>query len=75
MGLSDQILQMSTGYLGPAAKKFLDRQCKAHLGIDNLDAISPDKIPELAKWINVSAGLIIDKDKAKELSDKVSTLA
>lgn len=71
--LSDQVLSLTTAYLGPAAKQFLERQCSAHCGVAFSD-IGPANIPELAKWINISAGLIIDKGKAEELSNKVLSL-
>lgn len=71
--LSDQVLGLATPYLGPAAKQFLERQCKAHCGVDFAD-LAAANIPELAKWINISAGLVIDKAKAEELSNKVLAL-
>lgn len=72
--LSEKILEIATPYLGPAAKVFLDRQCKAHLGGLAFDNVDSRNLPELSKWVNISAGLIIDKAKAKELADKIAAL-
>ena len=60
-------------YFKENTKEFLDRQIEAHLfkNPDNLDY--PDKA-ELAKWINISAGLIFNKDTARELSDRILSL-
>jgi len=71
--LSDKVLSLSAPYLGPAAKQFLERQCSAHLST-SFDGLSAEHLPELAKWINISAGLIIDKAKAEELANKVLAL-
>ncbi|MCD1293631.1 hypothetical protein CUJ83_01300 [Methanocella sp. CWC-04] len=72
--LSERILQVSTVYLGPAAKTFLDRQTKHHMNGLVFDNIEKQHLPELCKWINVSAGLIIGKDKSREFADKVAKL-
>jgi hypothetical protein len=69
--ISDKVLQIATGYLGPAAKVFLERQTSAHLGGLKFDTIERKNLPDLAKWVNISAGLIIDKAKAKEMADKL----
>jgi hypothetical protein len=69
--LSEGVLAESIKYLGPAAKKFLERQTRNHLGGVEFDSLSRQHIPELAKWVNASASLIIDKDKALELSEKI----
>ena len=72
--LSDKALALSVQYLGPAAQIFLERQTKHHLDGLTLDALEPRHLPELAKWVNISAALLIDPAQAKELSQKISTL-
>lgn len=72
--LSEAVLAESIKYLGPAAKRFLERQTKFHLEGIEFDSLLPQHIPELAKWVNISAQLIIDKNKALELSEKISTM-
>jgi len=71
--LSNKVLDIAVTYLGPAAKQFLERQCSAHLS-SSFDALAPDQLPDLAKWIGISAGLVIGKDKAEEFANKVLAL-
>ena len=74
VNLTEEIIKISTNYLGPASKTFLERQTKSHMGGIDFSSITKDKLPELAKWINISAALLIDKDKATELSQKIAIL-
>lgn len=70
--ISEKVLATSIQYLGPAAKMFLERQTKYHLDGLAFDDLQPAHLPELAKWVNTSAGLIIDKTRAQELSEKIA---
>jgi len=70
--LSEKVLATSVQYLGPAARMFLERQTKYHLDGLAFDDLQPAHLPVLAKWVNISAGLIIDKTKAQELSEKIT---
>jgi hypothetical protein len=67
---SDTVLAVTTKFLGPAARRFLERQTKFHMQNVSFDAIGPDGLPMLLKWIHTSGKLVID-DKAEVL---VSTL-
>ena len=60
-------------YLKENTKAFLDRQIEVHLSKtpDKLDY--PDKV-ELAKWINISTGLLLKKEIAQKLSEKILSL-
>jgi hypothetical protein len=68
------VLNITTEYIGPSSKAFLDRQTRAHMGGLDFNDLQKANLPELAKWVNTSAGLLIGKDKAKELSDRISKL-
>jgi hypothetical protein len=72
--LSEQVLQLSVNYLGPAAKKFLDRQTTSHMDGLAFDDIKPEHLPQLSWWIHASSKLVIDAGKAKEFADKVAAL-
>jgi hypothetical protein len=72
--LSEKVVTLSTQYLGPAAKVFLERQTKAHMGGLAFDTLDRQHLPDLAKWVYTSGKLIIDPTKAKELSDKIVKL-
>lgn len=68
--ISEQVLAISKVYLGPAAEPFLDRQCKAHLKTE-LNALTGAQVKDLAKWVEVGAGLIMDAAKAAALAKKI----
>jgi hypothetical protein len=72
MSTYSQVLQLISPYFGNsnAADNFLSRQCKYHLNREPAE-LGPHDLWELAKWAMVSGGLLIGKDKAEELSDKI----
>jgi hypothetical protein len=72
--LSDEVLSAAINYLGPAAKVFLGRQTRAHMQGLVFEALEKKHLPELSKWVVISASLIIDKAKAVELGDKIAKL-
>jgi hypothetical protein len=72
--LSEQVLQISVSYLGPAARKFLERQTASHMDGLVFDDLKPGHLPQLSWWIHASAKLVIDSVKAKEFADKVAAL-
>ncbi len=71
---SDTVLKMTTEYIGPSSKAFLERQTRAHMGGLDFDNLERSQLPDLAKWVNTSAGLLIGKDKAKQLADRIAKL-
>lgn len=72
--LSEKALALSVQYLGPAAKVFLERQTKFHMDGLAFDAVEPQHLPELAKWVGISAALVVDPAKAKELSERIGAI-
>jgi hypothetical protein len=72
--LSDQVLQISISYLGPAARKFLERQTNSHMDGLAFDDIKPEHLPQLSWWIHASSKLVIDSVRAKEFADKVAAI-
>lgn len=71
--IAQKVVAISQPYLGPATESFLARQCKSHLKTD-LAAVTQSQMKELAKWVEVSAGLIMDSAKAAELARKLAAL-
>ena len=71
---AQKVLTVAVQYFGPAAKFFLQRQTKYHM--NNLDAeeLQPVHLPELVKWLKISAPLFIDKVKAEEFLQRVQKL-
>lgn len=73
--ISEKVTKIGVNYLGPAAKTFFERQTKAHMGGLPFDEVEKDNLLDLSKWVNISGSLIIQKDKAKELADKIAALS
>ncbi|MFA6364273.1 hypothetical protein [Methanoregula sp.] len=69
--LSDRIVKETTTYLGPASLKFLQRQTVSHMNGLVFENIEQSHLPDLAKWVETSAGLLIGKDKALQLAEKI----
>ena len=66
----EKISALCKPYLGPATEQFLARQCRSHLKIEALD-VKVSELGDLAKWVEISAALIMDNDKAAELAKKI----
>ena len=72
--LSEKVLKLTLTYIGPSAPSFLERQTKHHLNGLEFSRVERSHLPELAKWVGVSASLLIDKSDAAELADKIKKL-
>jgi hypothetical protein len=69
----EEVVATGKMYLGPATEAFLNRQCKWHLKKQPAEMTRSD-LPELAKWCEIGAGLVMDKAKATELANKIKVL-
>jgi hypothetical protein len=72
--ISEKVLKLTTTYIGPAALRFLERQTTSHMNGLQFNNIEKQHLPELSKWVNTSAGLVVDKAKAQELANKILAL-
>ncbi len=72
--LSESVNSLAVNYLGPAASKFLNRQTTAHMEGLAFENLEKQHLPDLAKWVRISAGLLIGDQKGKELADKIEAL-
>ncbi len=66
MSVEQQCLNVLTQQMGPAAKGFLDRQCKSHLNKEPA-ALQKSDIDELAKWCQIGTKLVL----GDQIADKV----
>ena len=73
MSLYTQVLDEARPFLAGATESIVSRQCEAHLNIEP-QALTKEQLDDLAKWVGISAALIIPKDKAQMLSQKVAEL-
>jgi hypothetical protein len=69
--VSEKVFEITVQVLGPASRRFLERQTKFHLNGLEFDNITREHIPELAKWVGISAQLIVDEKKVTMLVDKI----
>ena len=72
--LSDSVLEITVQVLGPASRRFLERQTKFHLNGLEFDDLTQAHLPDLAHWVGISAQLIVDEKKAQELAEKIKKL-
>jgi hypothetical protein len=73
--LSDKVLKLTMVYIGPASQKFLERQTISHMNGLAFNALEKKHLSDLARWVNNSAGLLINPAKAKELADKIAAIS
>ena len=69
-----KVTTIAIGYLGPAAHIFLERQAKIHLEGLAFTDLEKKHLHNLQYWVRISAGLMIDKDKAQEFADRIGRL-
>ncbi|HEY3375183.1 MAG TPA: hypothetical protein VGK02_08995 [Candidatus Aquicultor sp.] len=72
--IGEKVVAVASRYMGPAARRFIERQTSSHMNGLAIDNITPAHLPELAKWVEISAGLVMDKAKAAELANKIKSL-
>jgi hypothetical protein len=68
----DQVLDICLSYFQSRtqAELFLQRQCRYHLDCEPRE-LEPKHLWNLANWVMTSGTLLIGKEKAEELSDKI----
>jgi hypothetical protein len=68
----DQVLAVSKTYLGPAAEKFIQRQCK-NIKTEPL-ALVASNMEQLAWFSKNAASLYMEESKATEYAKKIASL-
>jgi hypothetical protein len=72
MALYDDIVAIAKPYLGIATDAFLKRQLK-HIN-KTPESLDRSSLPELAKWVEISAKMLMGEAKAKTLKEKILSL-
>ncbi len=67
------ILNICEKYLSGNSQKFLDRQIIAHLK-KIPENIVPEDASEIAKWSQISGGLLLGQNKAEQMAKEIFTL-
>jgi hypothetical protein len=73
MGLYEEVVEKTAPYLGASTQRFLERQCKFHLKVDP-HSLGKEHINDLARWVGISASLLIDREKADALKKDILSL-
>jgi len=60
--LYNKVVDVTTGYLGPAAEKFITRQIQAHLG-KNPSELTKEDIAKLTDWVKVAIAILTEDAK------------
>ena len=55
--LTERVIEVTSDYLGPAARRFVQRQVKVHFN-KPVDKLEPKDIPPLADWSKLALGLL-----------------
>jgi hypothetical protein len=71
--LEQQCLSVLTKQMGPAAKGFLERQCKSHLKKEPAQLQKSD-LDELAKWAQIGTQLVLGQVVGEKVKDGILAL-
>jgi hypothetical protein len=70
-----EIVRITSEYLGPAGQRFVDRHIKSHLK-KNPSEVTSDDIENLVKWIKASMSVLTnDQQLIEEHSERILKLA
>lgn len=71
----ENIIAITSDYLGPAGQRFIDRQIAFHLK-KKPSEITKHDVPDLVEWVNVTLSLLTDDAKVvRDCSDRIAKLA
>jgi len=74
VSLYEEVVTVTSDYLGPAAQRFIDRQIESHLE-KKPQEISPTDLKKLVEWCKVSLALLTqDKDEVDKYAERLSGL-
>lgn len=71
--LYEKVLNETRSYLTDRSEAFLARQCTSHLNI-RPEQLTREHLPILAKWVCVSASLMIKRELAEKLKDSILSI-
>jgi len=71
--VEQQCLAVLTKQMGPAAKGFLDRQCKSHLNKEP-STLQKTDLDELAKWCQIGTKLVLGEQVGEKVKAGILAL-
>jgi hypothetical protein len=72
--IHEEVIGLLVLTMGPAAKPFLERQCKFHLGKPAANLTKAD-IPLLAKWVEIGVGLALGEEVGAKVGARLRAMA
>jgi len=73
--LCEQVIEITTNYLGPTAKRFVYRQVSVHLN-KSPESLDSKDLPILADWSKLALGLITnDKNEVDRFEQDILSLS
>ena len=73
--LYQELVNVTTSYLGPAAERFITRQIDTHLH-KTPDQLTKEDVPKLVDWIKLAIALLTEDPKmVEEFSESLMALA
>lgn len=76
MNYYQQLVKTTEDYLGPASKRFIDRQISFHFNNKNPEALTRDDVNKLADSVRISLGLLTqDKHLVTEAEQRIRAIA
>jgi hypothetical protein len=73
MTLEQDCIAVLTKQLGPAAKAFLDRQCRSHLKKEP-STLQKSDLDELAKWCQIGTQLTLGAQTGEKVKQGILSL-
>lgn len=69
-----KVVDITEEYLGPAADRFIRRQCEFHLN-KSAEQINKRDLPKLAYGVGIALGLLVDdKETVNKAVKQISTI-
>ena len=73
MSVEQQCLTVLSRHMGPAAKGFLERQCRGHLKKEPMTLQKTD-LDELARWCQIGAQLVLGPQVGEKIKQDIMAL-
>lgn len=72
--LYTKVVEITSDYLGPASRRFIDRQVINHLGKEP-EEITDEDLKDLIKWIEAATALLTDDTRlVREFKERLESL-
>ncbi len=75
MSLYEEVVDIVTDYLGPAAERYIKRQVDFHME-KSAEELTKEDVGQMAEWVRSSLGLLTqDKKMVDECADRLVALS